>query len=103
MKPVILSADNPCKIYMVPDAAAENLDEYCLKFCMDWLKHAPEAVKYRVIHSGYVAYCYNETAFIEYLNLIFPKEPSFLVMELGFEYDKEKLPEKYKSCPEFNF
>lgn len=48
MKEVILSADGDRIVYLVPDAVAENLDEYCLEFCSDWLRKSPDAERYRV-------------------------------------------------------
>lgn len=35
MKEVILSADGDSVVYLVPAAVAENLEEYCLKFCSE--------------------------------------------------------------------
>lgn len=48
MKEEILSADGDRVVYLVPDAVAENLDEYCLEFCSDWLRNSPDAEGYRV-------------------------------------------------------
>ena len=59
MKEIILSADGDSVLYLVPDAVAENLEEYCLKFCSDWLWNSPEAEKYRVGN----AVCYTEADF----------------------------------------
>ncbi|MBO5219896.1 MAG: hypothetical protein J6C52_10725 [Clostridia bacterium] len=103
MKHVILSADGPSCVYAVPDMVADNLEACCMEFCTDWLKNAPEAAKYRVMRSGGVVYCYDERAFIEYLNLMFPDERSVLVEDLGWTAFEENLPEKYKHFPYFNF
>lgn len=37
MRNVILSADSEKTVYLVPDVVADNLQEYCLKFCNDWI------------------------------------------------------------------
>ena len=103
MKHVILSADGPRSVWAVPDVVADNLDAYCMKFCTDWLKNAPEAEKYRVMRGGSVVYFFNEKAFIEYLDLLFPDEKPVFVRELGFLYDREELPDEYKRCPDYNF
>ena len=97
MKQVILSADGPAKVYLVPDRVADNLEDWCFLFCSGWLPTAPEAAKYRV--GG--GLCYNEDDFIEYLNTVeFPDEPSTLVEEIAWE---TPIPEKYADCPRFNF
>lgn len=103
MKHVILSADGPSSVYAVPDLVADNLDAYCMEFCTDWLKNAPEAAKYRVMRGGGVVYCFNETAFIEYLSLLFPSQKPVLVENLGWTDFEKELPEKYKHFPYFNF
>ncbi|MBQ2706834.1 MAG: hypothetical protein IJF67_01115 [Clostridia bacterium] len=87
----------------MPDLVADNLDAYCMEFCTDWLKNAPEAAKYRVMRGGGVVYCFNETAFIEYLSLLFPSQKPVLVEDLGWTAFEENLPEKYKHFPYFNF
>ena len=33
MRDIILMADGARKVYSVPEAAAENLEKYCLDFC----------------------------------------------------------------------
>ncbi len=33
---------------MSPDAVTENLDEYCLELCSDWLRNSPDAERYRI-------------------------------------------------------
>ena len=48
MKEEILSADGDRVVYLVPDAVADNLDEYCLELCSDWLRNSPDAEGYRI-------------------------------------------------------
>ena len=97
MKQVILSADGPAKVYLVPDRVADNLEDWCFLFCSVWLPTAPKAARYRV--GG--GLCYNEDDFIEYLNTVeFPEEPSALIEEVAWE---APIPEKYANCPRFNF
>ena len=98
MKEVIISADGDSKVYLVPDVVADNLREYCIGFCDDWLITSPNANKYR--QKGW----YNEEDFIEYLNeWVFPEEQSVLVENLGWIDFDEALPKPYNNCPEFNF
>lgn len=61
MKEVILSADGDSILYLVPDVVAENLEEYCLEFCSNWLRNSPDAEKYR---KGDIL-CYSESDFID--------------------------------------
>jgi len=103
MKYIILSADGPSRVFAVPDAVADQLEEYCMEFDQNWLKNAPEAAKYRDMRGGDVVYRFDERAFIEYLNLMFPEERSVLVEDLGWTAFEENLPEKYKHFPYFNF
>lgn len=99
MKEVILSADGPSAIYIVPDIVADNLHDYCLEFCCNWLRKSPFAAKYR---RGNVL-CYNEQDFIDYLNEhIFPQENSVLVQNLGYMTAKEQK-QRFKDVPAFNF
>ncbi len=100
MKEIILSADGDSIIYLVPDSVAENLNEYCLKFCSDWLWNSPDAKKYRVDNGV----CYTEADFIDYLNTyIFPEYKSEMIKNLGWTDLGENLPEEYKDYPYFNF
>lgn len=100
MKEVILSADGDNILYLAPDDVAENLEEYCLKFCSDWLWNSPDAEKYRVGNG----ICYTEADFIEYLNTyIFPDYKSKMIKNLGWTDLGETLPEEYKDHPYFNF
>ncbi len=95
MKEIILSADGECMLYFVPDDVADNLDEYCLQFCHEWLNTSPDAEKYR-FGAGF---CYNEADFIDYLNeYIFPEQKSIFVKNIGWA-----IPNKYKNIPYFNF
>ena len=100
MKKVILSADGDCIIYLVPDAVADNLEEYCLEFCSNWLRYSPDAEKYR--KDGIL--CYTEKDFIDYLNAyIFPDCVSKMVENLGWTDLRNNLPGEYKNYPYFNF
>ncbi len=100
MKEVILSADGDSVLYLVPDAVAENLEEYCLEFCSHWLQNSPDAEKYRV---G-IGVCYTESDFIEYLNTyIFPDCESKMIKNLGWAEMGETLPDEYKDYPYYNF
>ncbi len=42
IKEVILSADGDSIVYLVPDDVADNLEEYCLEFCSNWLRYSPD-------------------------------------------------------------
>ena len=100
MKEIILSADGDSIIYLVPDDVAENLKEYCLEFCSDWLWNSPDAKKYRVDNGV----CYTVADFIDYLNTyIFPDYKSKMIKNLGWTDLGENLPEEYKDYPYFNF
>ena len=100
MKNVILCADGDSKVYSVPDEVANDLQNYCLTFCTDWLYNSPNAEKYR--ENGGV--CYNEEDFIEYLNTwVFPEQPSVLVKNLGFIRWNWCIPFRYRRCPRFDF
>ena len=100
MKNVILCADGDSKVYSVPDEVANDLQNYCLTFCTDWLYNSPDAEKYR--EGG--AVCYNEEDFIEYLNKWkYPGQPSTLVENLGWIGHDCEIPEQYRECPRFDF
>ena len=45
MRDIILMADGARKVYSVPEAAAENLEKYCLDFCDKWLWTSPDAAE----------------------------------------------------------
>lgn len=100
MKEVILSADGDSVLYLVPDVVAENLEEFCLKFCSDWLWNSPAAERYRVGN----AVCYTEADFIEYLNTyVFPDLVSKKIKNLGWTDLGANLPEEYRNLPHYNF
>ena len=100
MKGVILSADGDSIVYLVPAVVAENLEEYCLKFCSDWLWNSPDAENYRVGK----AVCYTEADFIKYLNTyVFPDCESKMIKNLGWTDLGENLPEEYRNLPYYNF
>jgi len=100
MKNVVLSADGDRIVYYVPDEVADNLEDYCMEFCTEWLRTSSQAKKYRI--GGVV--CYNEADFIDYLNKwIFPNQQSKFIENLGWIDFECALPDKYKDCPQFNF
>ena len=100
MKKVILSADGDSIVYLVPDTVANNLEEYCLEFCSNWLRNSPDAERYR---KG-VILCYTEKDFIDYLNsYAFPNYESKMVKNLGWTDLRDNLPAEYKDYPYFNF
>lgn len=100
MKKVILSADGDSIVYLVPDDVADNLEEYCLEFCSNWLRYSPDAEKYR--KDGIL--CYTERDFIDYLNAyVFPDCESKIVENLGWTNLGDNLPKRYKNYPYFNF
>lgn len=102
MKEVILSADNKCKMYLVPDEVADKLFEYCCEFASDWIWKNPNGAKLLQRHNGEQVAVYDESDFIEYLNeWLFPEQPSTLIREL--DYCAWELPNKYKIYPQFNF
>ena len=97
MKEVILSADGPCSIYLVPAEVADHLRAYCMEFCNDWLPHSADAEKYRM-HGGL---SYDETAFIDYLNRCkFPDCPSKFVRSLPSGINPRR---DFLEIPWFNF
>ena len=98
MKNVILSADGDSKVYSVPDVVADNLEEYCLEFCNQWLPASRSAKRLGDI------ICYDESTFIEYLNQWrFPSEQSTFIENIGWIGSEEQVPQKYRGCPYFNF
>ena len=105
MKPVILSADGPRAVYMVPDEVADKLYAYCLEFCNEWLPKSPDAAKYRVkFPDGDIGLRYCEAGFIEYLNTwIFPDRPSWPVEGYDCVRNVRELPPEYRGAPSFNF
>lgn len=104
MKPVRLSADGPITVYMVPDIVADHLHEYCMEFWSDWLQNSPDASKYYIEIDGSFGLCYDESAFIEYLNdYVFPEQPSYPVKGIEPARNNSELPKEYQSVPRFNF
>ena len=100
MKPVILSADNELKVYLVPDDVAGSLNTYCMEFSANWIQKSPYAEHLRTGQGA----CFDEADFIEYLNTwICPDEKSVFVENLGWDYRRKKWPEKYRKCPHFKF
>ena len=99
MKNVILSADGECVVYSVPNEVADNLREYCIEFCDEWLWKSPNAKKYRSKNGV----CYNEEDFIEYLNtVLYPDRPS-IKLKTFRAADGEEVPEEYRKYPYYNF
>lgn len=103
MKKVLLSADNSICLYSVPDKVADNLEAYCMEFCMNWLRSSPDAVKYRVKRGDTVCFRYNEEDFIDYLNRYICSERSIRIGCVSDTFEAEELPEKYAGLPYFNF
>ncbi len=95
----MISADNNPSVYSVPNIVADNLKEYCMEHFYKWLDQSPKAKKYRI--GG--GYCFDETVFIEYLNIIFPNEKSVLIETLGWIKNERDIPNRYKGCEWFNF
>lgn len=94
MKNILLSADNEISVFSVPDEVADNLEEYCLEFCCNWLHKSPEAAKYRVEMGGVMGVSYSEKDFVDYLNKYICDEQSKLITTLVDVYDKKTLPKK---------
>ena len=100
MKEVIISADGDSVVYLVPDAVADDLREYCISFCDKWMRTGSNAKKYKI--KG--VYCFNEADFIDYLNkYVFPEQRSVFVKNLGWTDLGRNLPAEYKNHPYFNF
>ena len=103
MKKVILSADGPMAVYLVPDQVAENLEEYCGEFC-GWMWKNPDGRRtlLKKWYDGTWYARYDERDFIRYLNeWLFPEQPSRLVEQLGSCL--EEPPEEYRNLPQHNF
>lgn len=113
MKNVIISSDDDLLVYAVPDRVADNLNEYCLEYCAEWLWKSPDAEGMRhigrdIAGNEFTYVQYTSRDFIDYLNrFVFPDEPSYFINNLGrFNSEEEErsgIPEQYKSCPRFNF
>lgn len=98
MKNAVLSADGERSVYLVPDEAAYDLDGLSSGPFYGWLENDPGAEKYRAGHG----YCFDETAFMEYLAQRFPDTPARFVEALGIDFGAP-LPERYEDCPALNF
>lgn len=103
MKNVLLSADGEISVFSVPDKVADNLEQYCMEFCCNWLHKSPDAARYRVKTGDVMCVCYCEKDFIEYLNKYICDEHSELVRILKGVYVGDELPEEYAGLPYFNF
>lgn len=109
MKYIILSADSLPVVYLVPDCVADDLHTYCLRFLNELTRfdrqesleitdntHTPDKSSHR--------FAYDETAFIYWLNQeIHPEEISTYVETLSWDAYEDGIPNKYKTCPWFNF
>ncbi|MBO7151569.1 MAG: hypothetical protein J6V77_01915, partial [Clostridia bacterium] len=95
MKKVLLGETYSCNVYLVPNEVADNLREYCLKYCT-WLSKSPEAesIKRKMGRSP------SDDGFIGYLNkFAFPQYESKLVEEL----DGVRSPIELEGMPEGSF
>ena len=100
MKKVILGTEQVWSVYEVPDPVAENLEEYCLDFCENWLYSSPDAARYRTCGG----LCYDQSDFIDYLNrYVFPEEPSRWIQEVPQGNFPKNLPKEYQKLPCFIF
>lgn len=106
MKNVLLSADSDVSAYEVPDVVANNLAKYTAMFNR-WLWNDPNAERFHIKTGDTSGVCYNETDFVEYLNVwIFPGEQSRLIETVGTFDDiasKQAIPERYIECEWYNF
>nr|WP_304430746.1 hypothetical protein [uncultured Acetatifactor sp.] len=103
MKRILLSADSEISVFTVPDKVADNLEQYCLEFCSNWLHKNPDAEKYRVKTGDTIGVCFNEKDFIDYLNQYICDEQSSLATSLTKVYAGDELPEEYAELSYFNF
>lgn len=103
MKKVLLSADGNISVFAVPDKVADNLRQYCLEFCCEWLYKSPDAAGYRVEMNGVTGVCYTEKDFIAWLNKYICEEESILITTLDDVYVGDRLPGEYVGLPYFNF
>lgn len=103
MKRVLLSADGEISVFNVPDEVADNLEQYCLEFCRDWLHKSPNAEKYRTKMGDVIGVCFNEKDFIDYLNQYVCKEQSRLIAVLTDVYCEDEVPREYAGLPYFTF
>lgn len=103
MKRILLSADSEISVFSVPDKVADNLEQYCMEFCCNWLYKSTDAEKYRVKMGDVIGVCYSEKDFINYLNQYICDEQSSLITRLTEVYVGDELPEEYVGLPYFNF
>lgn len=94
MMKIVLSADNDCSIYLVPNYVAKELDKYIGDF-LNWLYDENNKHEYWCGEG----LCYDERAFIKWLNNKISKcnEKAKLV-EI-----KEELNDEEKKYLNFNF
>ena len=98
-KYILLSADGPGFVYLVPSIVADNLEKYCLEFCNEWMVKSKEAERYRKGEPYFP-----DEVFISYLRKfkLIEGEYSFVEEIQDIWWDAE-LPEKYRNIPWFNF
>lgn len=103
MKEVILSHDGEASLYLVPNAVADDLENYCREFASTWIWHGPENKKYlQDLGDGQLCAVFGAADFIDYLNKwAFPEQQSQFVKDLGC-FNCE-IPEEYHTCPKYNF
>ncbi|MBR5272140.1 MAG: hypothetical protein IKU25_01920 [Clostridia bacterium] len=95
MKEVLLSADGPAYLYLVPDEIADNLEKYCMDFCDRWIWGGPESSRFIINNVA----CYGVDDFIYYLNkYVCPDEKARLIRTFT-----ASVPKQYRFHPYFNF
>lgn len=97
MKEIMISADSPISIYLVPDEVAENLREYCMEF-LDELYTFSNNRELEIIDNEHQpsdqeeAVQYDETGFIYWLNeKKFPNQKSSLVRTMTWDEFEDGL------------
>jgi len=104
MKPIRLSADCPEHLCMVPDKVADNLRRYCFNFSNHWLLYSTNAEKYRTRSSyGEVLLGFGFDAFIEYLNFLYPDQPSTIVASMIEIRENSDMYYEYLQAPSLDF
>lgn len=103
MKNILLSADSEISVFSVPDEVADNLEQYCLEFCCNWLHKSPSAAKYRVKMGNMIVVQYDEKDFIDYLNQYVCNKRSTLITTFADVFCEDELPKEYAGLPYFNF
>lgn len=95
MKEIILSADGPMGLYLVPDEIADNLEKYCMTFCDSWIWGGPESSRFIINNVAR----YDVDDFIYYLNTyVCPDEKAKFIKTFTSD-----VPKQYRCCPYFNF